>query len=55
MPNRETFKNGCLSPPNGRQGACRPSNWRQDLNVKNKLYLGPRAQGALNSELIKSI
>ena len=24
MPNREIFKNGCLSPPNGRQGACRP-------------------------------
>ena len=32
MPNRKIFKNGCLSPT--RQGACRPSSWRQDLNVK---------------------
>ena len=40
MPNKEIF--------------CRPCNWRQDLNIK-KLYLGPGAQGALNSELLKSI
>ena len=51
MSNREIFKNGCLSPPNGRQGASE----RQDLNVKKKLHLGPDAQGALNSELVKSI
>ena len=55
MPNRETFKNGCLSPPNGRQGACRPSSGRHDLNIKKDLHLGPNAQGALNSELVKSI
>ena len=54
MSNREIFKNGCLSPPNVRQGACRPSSWRQDLNVKKK-YLGPGVQGALNIEIIKSI
>ena len=41
-------------PRNGRQGACRPSSWQHDLNVK-KLHLGPGAQGALNSELVKSI
>ena len=34
MSNREIFKNGCLSPPNGRQGVCRPSSERQNLNVK---------------------
>ena len=36
------------------EGACRPSSGRQDLNVK-KLHLGPGAQSALNSELVKSI
>ena len=54
MLNREIFKNGFLSPRNGRQGACRPSSGRQDLN-KKKLYLGPGAQGALNSEIVKLI
>ena len=39
MPNREIFKNG----------------GRQDLNIYKKLHLGPGAQGALNSELVKSI
>ena len=43
---------GAGRPPNGRQGACRPLDGRQDLNVKENLYLGP---GALNSELVKSI
>ena len=43
MSNREIFKNGC-----------HPSSWQHDLNVK-KLHLGPGAQGALNSELVKSI
>ena len=43
MPNREIFKNGCLSP--GRQGACRKSSWRQDLNIKKNYIqvLAPRA------------
>ena len=54
MSNREIFKNRCLSPPNGRQGACRPSSWRQDLNVK-KFTFRSCAQGALNSERVKSI
>ena len=48
-------KMGACRPPNGRQGACRPSSGRQDLNVKKILHLGPGAQGALNSELVKSI
>ena len=30
MPNREIFKNGKMGAC---QGACRPSSWRQDLNV----------------------
>ena len=45
---------GACRPFNGRQGACRPSSWRHDLNVK-KLHLGPGAQGALNSEFVKLI
>ena len=55
MSNREIFKNGCLSPPpNGQQGACRPLDGRQDLNVK-KIHLDPDVQCALNSELVKLI
>ena len=29
----KNFKNGPRSPAQGRQGSCRPSNRRQDLNV----------------------
>ena len=36
-------------------GDCRPSSGQHDLNIKKKLHLGPDAQGALNSELVKSI
>ena len=55
MSNKKIFKMGACRPPNGRQGACRPLDGRQDLNVKKKLHLGPGAQGALNSKLVKSI
>ena len=47
------LKIGAGHTPNGRQGACRPSSWRQDLNIKTNLHLGLGAQGALNSELVK--
>ena len=43
---------GVCRPPNGRQGSCRPLDGRRNLNVKN-LHLGPGAQGALNSKLLK--
>ena len=45
MLNRENFKNGCLSPV----------QWATGPKCKKNLYLGPGAQGALNSELVKSI
>ena len=45
MPNREIFKNGCLSTI---QLATGPK-------CKKNLHLGSDAQGALNSELVKSI
>ena len=45
MPNREIFKNGCPSPI---QLATGPK-------CKKNLHLDPGAQGALNSELVKSI
>jgi len=45
MSNREIFKNGCLSPIQLATGS----------KCKKNLYLGPGAQGALNSELVKSI
>ena len=44
MPNREIFKNGCRSP----------IQWATGPKCK-KIHLGPGAQGALNSELVKSI
>ena len=43
--NREIFKNGWLSP----------SEWATGPKCKKNLHLGPGAQGALNSELVKSI
>ena len=45
MSNRKIFKNGCLSPIRGATGP----------KCKKKLHLGPGAQGALNSKLVKSI
>ena len=50
-------KMGACRPRNGRQGACRPSSGRQPTGpkCKKKLHLGPDAQGALNSELVKLI
>ena len=47
MPNMEIFKNGCLSPLS-------PIQWATGPKCK-KIHLGPGAQGALNSELVKSI
>ena len=51
---KQNFKNICRIGKFSKMGVCRPSSWRQDLNVK-KLHLGHGAQGALNSELVKSI
>ena len=58
---KQNFKNICrigkfskMCACRGR-GDCRPSSWRHDLNVKKNLHLGPGAQGALNSEIVKSI
>ena len=51
---KQNFKNICRIGKFSKMGACRPLNGRQDLNIK-KLHLGPGAQGALNSELIKLI
>ena len=48
-------KMGACHPPNGRQGACRPSSWRHDLNIIFVLHLGPGAQDVLNIKLVKSI
>ena len=45
MSNREIFKNGCMSSIQLATGS----------KCKKKLYLGPGAQGALNSELVKSL
>ena len=38
-------KMGACRPPNGRQDACRPSSWQQDLNVKKFIFRSwaPRA------------
>ena len=33
---------GVCRTSNGREGACRPSNWRQDLNVKKITHLACR-------------
>ena len=41
---------GACRPPNGRHGA-----WATGPKCKKKLHLDPGAQGALNSELVKSI
>ena len=51
----KNFKTIPLSPPAWATGACRPLVGRQDLNVKKNLHLGPSAQGALNSKLVKLI
>ena len=51
----KNFKTIPCHPLPGRQGACRPLAGRQDLNVKKKLHLGPGAQDALNSKLVKLI
>ena len=51
---KQNFKNICRIRKFLKMGDCRPSNWRQDLNVKN-LHLDPGAQGALNSKFVKLI
>ena len=50
MPNRKIFKNGCLSP----LGCLSPILLATGPKCKKNLHLGPGAQGALNSELVKS-
>ena len=53
MLNREIFKNGCLSP---RGAGCLSSiQLATGPKYKKNLHLGPGAQGALNSELVKLI
>ena len=55
MPNRKIFKNGCLSPSKWVTGCLSPIQLATGPKYKKILHLGPSAQGALNSELVKSI
>ena len=52
MSNKEILKNGCLSPPTE---CLSPIQLTTGPKYKKNLHLGPDAQGALNSELVKSI
>ena len=57
---KQNFKNICRIGKFSKMGACRPPNgrhgaWATGPKCKKKLHLDPGAQGALNSELVKSI
>ena len=57
---KQNFKNICRIGKFSKIGACRPGclspiQLATGPKCKKNLYLGPGAQGALNSELVKSI
>jgi len=49
------FKTIPLSPPAWATGGLSPTGWATGPKRKKKLHLGPGAQDALNSKLVKSI
>ena len=51
----KNFKTIPLSPLAWAIGGLSPTGWATGPKRKKKLYLGPGAQDALNSELVKSI
>ena len=51
----KNFKTIPLSPPAWATGGLSPLGWATGPKRKKKLHLGPGAQDALNSELVKSI